>query len=103
MSITLRHAAACYQAPDGEVEAVRDVSFTVEEGAFDVSGTSAAPSVSYGEHITETAAPKSEDSGTKVSFWVWAALVIIAALALAAVVTLSMRSAAERRRRKYRH
>ena len=34
MSITLRHAAACYQAPDGEVEAVRDVSFTVEEGAF---------------------------------------------------------------------
>ena len=75
----------------------------VEEGAFDVSGTSAAPSVSYGEHITETAAPKSEDSGTKVSFWVWAALVIIAALALAAVVTLSMRSAAERRRRKYRH
>ena len=35
MSITLRHAAACYQAPDGEVEAVRDVSFTVEEGAFE--------------------------------------------------------------------
>ena len=31
MSIHLRHAAACYQAPDGEVEAVRDVSFDLEE------------------------------------------------------------------------
>ena len=34
MSIELRHAAACYQAADGEVEAVRDVSFSVEEGTF---------------------------------------------------------------------
>lgn len=34
MSIHLRHAAACYQAPDGEVEAVRDVSFDLEEGEF---------------------------------------------------------------------
>ena len=34
MSIELRHAAACYQSADGEVEAVRDVSFSVEDGAF---------------------------------------------------------------------
>ena len=34
MSIELRHAAACYQSADGEVEAVRDVSFAVTEGAF---------------------------------------------------------------------
>ena len=34
MSIHLRHAAACYQAPDGEVEAVRDVSFDVAQGEF---------------------------------------------------------------------
>lgn len=34
MSIHLRHAAACYQAPDGEVEAVRDVSFDLEDGEF---------------------------------------------------------------------
>ena len=34
MSIELRHAAACYQSADGEVEAVREVSFAVEEGAF---------------------------------------------------------------------
>ena len=34
MSIPLRHAAACYQAPDGEVEAVRDVSFDVAQGEF---------------------------------------------------------------------
>ena len=34
MSIHLRHAAACYQAPDGEVEAVWDVSFDLEDGEF---------------------------------------------------------------------
>ena len=34
MSIHLRHAAACYQAPNGEVEAVRDVSFDVAQGEF---------------------------------------------------------------------
>ena len=34
MSIELRHAAACYQSADVEVEAVRDVSFAVTEGAF---------------------------------------------------------------------
>lgn len=34
MSIELRHAAACYQSADGEVEAVRDVSFAVAEGTF---------------------------------------------------------------------
>ena len=38
MSIHLRHAAACYQAPDGEVEAVRDVSFDLEDGEFVVAG-----------------------------------------------------------------
>ena len=34
MSIHLRHAAACYHVPDGEVEAVRDVSFDVAQGEF---------------------------------------------------------------------
>lgn len=34
MMIHLRHAAFVYQAPDGEVEALRDVSLDVEEGAF---------------------------------------------------------------------
>lgn len=34
MIIELRNAAAAYQAPDGEVEALRDVSFAVEEGEF---------------------------------------------------------------------
>lgn len=72
----------------------------VEDGAFDVSDASLAPTVSYGEHITETAAPKTEESGAKISFWVWAALIIIAALALAAVITLALRNSAERRRHK---
>ena len=34
MIIELQNAAATYQAPDGEVEALRDVSFGVEEGEF---------------------------------------------------------------------
>ena len=34
MIIELRNASASYQAPDGEVEALRDVSFAVEEGEF---------------------------------------------------------------------
>ncbi len=34
MSIQLRHAAACYQASDGEVEAVRDVSLDLQNGEF---------------------------------------------------------------------
>ena len=33
MMIHLLHAAFVYQAPDGEVEALRDVSLDVEEGA----------------------------------------------------------------------
>ena len=32
--IHLQHAAFVYQAPDGEVEALRDVSFDVVEGEF---------------------------------------------------------------------
>lgn len=32
--ISLQHAAFVYQAPDGEVEALRDVTFSVEEGEF---------------------------------------------------------------------
>ena len=32
--IHLLHAAFVYQAPDGEVEALRDVSLDVEEGEF---------------------------------------------------------------------
>ena len=32
--IHLQHAAFVYQAPDGEVEALRDVSFDVAEGEF---------------------------------------------------------------------
>ena len=34
MMIHLLHAAFVYQAPDGEVEALRDVSLDVEEGEF---------------------------------------------------------------------
>ena len=34
MVIELRHAALVYQSPEGEVEAVRDVSLEVEEGEF---------------------------------------------------------------------
>ena len=32
--IQLLHAAFVYQSPDGEVEALRDVSFDVQEGEF---------------------------------------------------------------------
>ena len=34
MMIQLLHAAFVYQSPDGEVEALRDVSFDVQEGEF---------------------------------------------------------------------
>ena len=34
MMIDLRQVALTYQAPDGEVEALRDISMTVEEGEF---------------------------------------------------------------------
>lgn len=34
MIIDLRQVAAAYQSPDGEVEALRDVSFSMEEGEF---------------------------------------------------------------------
>ena len=34
MMIDLRQVALTYQAPDGEVEALRDISLTVEEGEF---------------------------------------------------------------------
>ena len=34
MMIQILHAAFVYQAPDGEVEALRDVSLDVEEGEF---------------------------------------------------------------------
>jgi NitT/TauT family transport system ATP-binding protein len=34
MIIEVRHAALAYQSADGEVEAIRDVSFGVEEGEF---------------------------------------------------------------------
>ena len=34
MMIDLRQAGLTYQSPDGEVEALRDVSFSVEEGEF---------------------------------------------------------------------
>ena len=32
MMIQILHAAFVYQSPDGEVEALRDVNFTVEQG-----------------------------------------------------------------------
>jgi len=34
MIIELRHVALTYQSPDGEVEALKDVSFSMEEGEF---------------------------------------------------------------------
>ena len=34
MMIDLEHVALTYQSPDGEIEALRDISFTVEEGEF---------------------------------------------------------------------
>ena len=34
MMIQILHAAFVYQSPDGEVEALRDVSFDVQEGEF---------------------------------------------------------------------
>ena len=34
MMIQILHAAFVYQSPDGEVEALRDVSFDVREGEF---------------------------------------------------------------------
>lgn len=34
MMIALEHVALTYQSPDGEIEALRDVSFEVEEGEF---------------------------------------------------------------------
>lgn len=34
MMIALEHVALTYQSPDGEIEALRDVSFAVEEGEF---------------------------------------------------------------------
>ena len=34
MMIDLRQVALTYQAPDGEVEALRDITLTVEEGEF---------------------------------------------------------------------
>ena len=34
MMIDLEHVARTYQSPDGEIEALRDISFTVEEGEF---------------------------------------------------------------------
>lgn len=34
MMIDLRHVALTYQSPDGEIEALRDVSFGMEEGEF---------------------------------------------------------------------
>ena len=34
MMIQILHAAFVYQSPDGEVEALRDVSFDVQEGKF---------------------------------------------------------------------
>lgn len=34
MMIDLRHVALTYQSPDGEIEALRDVSFEMEEGEF---------------------------------------------------------------------
>ena len=37
MMIQLLHAAFVYQSPDGEVEALRDVSFDVREGNFAAS------------------------------------------------------------------
>ena len=34
MMIDLQHVALTYQSPDGEVEALRDISFQMEEGEF---------------------------------------------------------------------
>ena len=34
MMIALEHVALTYQSPDGEIEALRDVSFEMEEGEF---------------------------------------------------------------------
>ena len=41
MMIDLQHVALTYQSPDGEVEALRDISFQMEEGEFvSIVGTS---------------------------------------------------------------